>query len=182
MNIVKEGDNVSLSCEFKLENDDICYKTEDENYIDVVVGKGKFFPLLENELINMEEGETKTVTLEPKDAFGCYIDDLIIEVPKDVFRYNAELDINLTVKINAPSGKTYYGTITKISEENLTLDLNHPLAGKKIIITMKVVSIDEDKPSTDKKSLFKSKKTKKIKSKKISFNPLKTKSDPSRKL
>ena len=175
MKVVKEGDEVSLSCEIKLENGDICYKTEEENYLNVVVGKGRFLPVVENELKNMQEGETKTIYLEPKDTFGSYIDNLVIEVPKDNFRYNVELDINSRVKINAPSGKTYYGTITKISDDNLTLDLNHPLAGKKIIFTLKVISIEDEKTSKKKKSLFKSKKPKKPKSKKISFNPLKTK-------
>jgi len=172
MKVVKEGDEVSLSCEVKLENGDICYKTEEENYINVVVGKGRFHPAIENELKNMQVGETKTINLESKESFGPYIDNLIIEIPKDNFRYNVELDVNSKVKINAPSGKTYYGTITKISDDNLTLDLNHPLAGKKIIITFKVVAIENEKTSKEKKSLFKSKKPK---SKKISFNPLKTK-------
>ena len=179
MKVVKEGDKVSISCEVKLENGDICFKNEEENYIQIVVGEGKFFPLIENELKNMEEGETKTITLEPKDAFGPYLDDLVMEVPKDVFRYNVELEVGSRVKIDAPSGKKYYGTVTKLTEDTLTLDLNHPLAGEKIIITVIVSSIEENQESsTEKKSFFQLKKPKKgqkVKPRSSTLNPLKTK-------
>lgn len=179
MKVVKEEDRVSISCEIKLENGDLCFKNEEENYIEVVVGEGKFFPLIENELKEMEEGGTKTITLEPKDAFGPYINDLVMEVPKDVFRSDVDLDVGSKVKIDAPSGKTYYGTVTKLTEETLTLDLNHPLAGKKIMITVTVASIEENQqPSTEKKSWFQLKKTKKpqkVKPKRSTINPLKTK-------
>ena len=179
MRIVKDGDKVNISCEVKLENGDLCFKNEEEKYIEIVVGEGKFFPIVENELKDMEEGETKTITLEPKDAFGQYIDDLVLETPKDVFRYDVDLDVGSRVKIDAPSGKTYYGTVTKLTEETLTLDLNHPLAGKKILITVTVASIEENQqPSTEKKPRFTLKKTKKpqkVKPKRSTVNPLKTK-------
>lgn len=179
MRIVKDGNKVNISCEVKLENGDLCFKNEEEKYIEIVVGEGKFFPIVENELKDMEEGETKTITLEPKDAFGQYIDDLVLETPKDVFRYDVDLDVGSRVKIDAPSGKTYYGTVTKLTEETLTLDLNHPLAGKKILITVTVASIEENQqPSTEKKPRFTLKKTKKpqkVKPKRSTVNPLKTK-------
>ena len=179
MRIVKDGDKVNISCEVKLENGDLCFKNKEENYIEIVVGEGKFFPVIENELKDMKEGATKTITLEPKDAFGPYINDLVLEVPKDVFRYDVELDIGSRVKIDAPSGKTYYGTVIKLTEKTLTLDLNHPLAGKKIMITVTVASIEENQqPSTEKKSRFQLKKTKnpqKVKPKRFTINPLKTK-------
>ncbi len=179
MKVVKDGNKVNISCEVKLENGDLCFKNEEEKYIEIVVGEGKFFPIVENELKDMKEGQTKTITLEPKDAFGQYIDDLVLETPKDVFRSDVDLDVGSRVKIDAPSGKTYYGTVTKLTEETLTLDLNHPLAGKKILITVTVASIEENQqPSTEKKPRFTLKKTKKpqkVKPKRSTVNPLKTK-------
>lgn len=179
MKVVREGDKVKISCEVKIENGEICFTNEEEKYIEIVVGEGKFFPLIENELINMEEGETKTVTLESKDAFGPYIDDLVMEVPNDVFRYNVELGVGSRVKIDAPSGKSYYGTVLKLSEKTLTLDLNHPLAGKNIVITVTIASIEDKKQSSsEKKSRFQLKIPKihkKVKPKNSTINPSKTK-------
>ncbi|MCK5113093.1 MAG: hypothetical protein KAQ84_06065, partial [Thermoplasmatales archaeon] len=111
--------------------------------------------------------------------FGPYINDLVLEIPKDVFRSDVELDVGSRVKIDAPSGKTYYGTVIKLTEKTLTLDLNHPLAGKKVMITVTVASIEENQqPSTEKKPRFTLKKTKKpqkVKPKRATVNPLKTK-------
>ena len=179
MTSIKDGDEVCVSCEIKLENGEICYKTEEDEYLSFIIGKGKFLPILENELKNMQKGDTKTIILDPEDAFGPYLDDLIIEVPKDMFRSNVELDINSNIKINAPSGKTYYGTVTKMSDDCFTLDLNHPLAGKKISVKLGIVSINEEQSTVEKKSRFQFKLIKKEKKKKSSPNPLKTKSDPS---
>jgi FKBP-type peptidyl-prolyl cis-trans isomerase 2 len=179
MRVVGEGDEVSISCEIKLENGDVCFKNEEENYIDIVVGEGRFFPLVERELTNMKEGETKTITLEPKDTFGPYIDKLVMETPKDIFRSEVDLNIGSRVKIATPSGEIYYGTIIKLTDEALTLDLNHPLAGKKIILTLTVNSINEKQQSkSERKSRFQLKIPKmkqKGKSKISIFNPLKSK-------
>lgn len=143
MRTVKEGDTVHIVCEARSEDGELCYKNEKENPLELVVGEGKFFPVIENELKDMKVGEVKTVTLEPEDAFGPHLDDLVIEVPKEALRSDVELKVGSRIKINAPSGKIFYGTVTGIKEETLTIDLNHPLAGKKIVFTITVISIEE---------------------------------------
>lgn len=179
MKSAKNGDRINILCEVKLEDGTVCYKNEEKNPLEFVLGEGNFLPEIESTLQGMKEGETKTITVEPEDAFGPYIDDLVVEVPKDVFDPEVELEVGSKIKINVPSGKSYYGTVKELTEENLQLDLNHPLAGKKIIITVTLESIeDKEKPSTEKKSRFQLKKPKKqhnVKKRKSNFNPLKTK-------
>ena len=141
MDIVKEGDKVCLLFEAKLENGMICFKNEKENLLELVVGEGKFFPILEKELKDMKEGETKTVTLEPQDAFGPHLDDLVVEVPKEAFRPDINLVVGSRIGVDTHSGKTVHGVVTEIKGDILTIDFNHPLAGKKILFTLTIVSI-----------------------------------------
>lgn len=157
----KKGDVINLKCEIKLEDGTICYKTEEEDTLQFTLGKDNFLPKIETELFEMEEGQSKTITLEPEEAFGPFVDDLVIEAPKEVFKSETELEIGSKVKINTPSGKNYYGTITELSEENLKLNLNHPLAGKKLVVDLKLDSISDEPAKPEKKSLFKFKKAKK---------------------
>jgi len=146
MGIVKEGDKVGLLFEAKLENGLVCFKNEKEHLLELIVGEGKFSPTLEKELKDMQEGQTKTVTLEPDEAFGRHIDDLVVEVPKEAFRPDVNLVIGSKVSINATSGKTVYGVVIEAKEDTFTIDFNHPLAGKRIIFTVTIVSIIPKEP------------------------------------
>ncbi len=187
MTAAKKGDIVNIKCEIKLEDGFLCFKNEEENPIEFKVGEGNFIPKIESTILEMEEGETKTINLEPEEAFGQYIDDLIVEIPKDLFhtKEGVNVGVDSKVKINSPSGKTYYGVVTEVTEDGLKLNLNHPLAGKKILITLTLESIIKEQPETEKKSMFQFKKTKKKSTqkkpiKKKSTKKLKKSSTPSK--
>jgi len=89
----------------------------------------------------MKEGETKTITLESAEAFGPKIDDLIVDLPKEGFDSQVELEVGSRVSINSPEGKKFTGTVLEVKDENIFVDFNHPLAGKNLIFTVTVVSI-----------------------------------------
>lgn len=144
MEIVKEGDKVQLVCEAKLEDGTICFKNKQTNPLVFIVGEGKFFPAIENELKDMKEGETKTVTLEPKDAFGIHNEGLGAEIPKKDLRDDASLDIGSMIHMKTSSEKIIKGTVTEIKDDTLTVDFNHPLVDKKIIFTVTIMSIEKN--------------------------------------
>lgn len=141
MKDITDGDTVQLICEAKLESGELCYSNDAQNPLVLVVGEGKFFPVVEDALQHMTEGETKVVTLEPEDAFGPHIDDLIIKVPKTVFKTDVTLEIGARIKIDVPTGKSFIGTILAMDDLTLTLDMNHLLAGKRLIMKITVLSI-----------------------------------------
>ena len=141
MKNIREGDTVQLLCEATLESGELCYTNNAQNPIEFVVGEGKFFPLIEHALHDMTEGETKVITLEAEDAFGPHIDDLVIKVPKSVFNTEVSLEIGSRIKIDVPTGKSFLGTIVAMDDVTLTLDMNHILAGKRLVVKVTVLSI-----------------------------------------
>jgi peptidylprolyl isomerase len=143
MKNIKEGDTVQLVYEAKLESGELCYTNDAQHPYELVVGEGKFFPRIEEALHAMTEGQTKVITLEAEDAFGPHIDELIIKVPKSVFTSEVTLEIGSKIKIDVPTGKSFIGTIIAMDEQTLTLDMNHLLAGKRLVVTVTVVSIVE---------------------------------------
>jgi peptidylprolyl isomerase len=143
MKSAKEGDKVQILYEAKLDTGEFCYKNDTENLTEIMIGAGKFFPVIEKELCAMAEGESKVVTLEAEDAFGPHLDDLVIKIPKSVVKTDVTLEIGSRVKIDAPTGSSYAGTIVAIDDQTFTLDLNHLLAGKRLVINVTVVSIAE---------------------------------------
>jgi len=141
MTVIKEGVKVNILYEAKLETGEIVLKTEEGQPLEVVVGNGNIPKSIEKNLIDMKEGETKTITLESTEAFGPKIDNLIMELPKEGFDSQVELEVGSRVSINSPEGKKFIGTILEVKDENISVDFNHPLAGKNLIFTVTVVSI-----------------------------------------
>lgn len=141
MTVIKEGVKVNILFEAKLETGEIVLKTEEEQPLEIVVGDGNIPKSVENGLIDMKEGETKTVALEPAEAFGPKMDNLIIDLPKEGFDTQVELEVGSRVSMNSPEGKTFTGTILDVKEEKISVDFNHPLAGKSLIFTVTIVSI-----------------------------------------
>lgn len=143
MQDIKDGDKVKIKYEAKLENGEQCFPEDKDNTIELVIGEGKIFPPVENGLREMKEGETKTITIEPNDAFGPHLDNLIIDAPRSSFKTDSDLSVGMRIKIDTPTEKVFYATIIKVTDSAITLDLNHPLAGKKLMFTVTVIAIQK---------------------------------------
>jgi FKBP-type peptidyl-prolyl cis-trans isomerase 2 len=143
MNLVEEGDKVQLECEAKLSDGTLCFKNTKENPLVFIIGEGNFFPVLEKEMIEMKEGETKTITLEPKDAFGKHNEELVAKIPKNDLDNCENLNVDSVIKMKTASDQLIQGTVTDIKEDIITVDFNHPLVDKKIVFTITINTIEK---------------------------------------
>lgn len=118
---------------------------EDREYgpLGVNVGVGEIIPGLDEALIGMEIGEKKTITIPPEKGYGMPNPELIIEVPITEFS-NVGIEPIQGMYVMTDSG---IAKITKVGEENVTLDFNHPLAGKTLIFEVKIVDIQKAEES-----------------------------------
>ncbi len=103
-------------------------------------------------VIGMKKSEKKTITIEPKNGYGEANSQLIQKVPKDAFGEKvAELKEGVTIGLQHPQmqGKMMPALVKEIADKEVTLDLNHPLAGKKLVFDIEIVDFhkatDEDK-------------------------------------
>jgi len=142
MTIVKEGNKINISFEAKLKTGEIFLKTEEEHPLEVTVGEGAIPKSIEKVLIDMKIGETKTIALEPTEAFGPRVEDLVVDLPKEGFGSDAGLEVGSKVSMKSPEGKTFAGIVKEIKGDDITVDFNHPLAGKNLVFTVTVVSIE----------------------------------------
>ena len=142
MSIVKEGHKVSILFEAKLETGETVLKNEEQNPLELTVGEGTIPKSIEASLVDMKVGESKTITLQPAEAFGPRIDDLIIDLPKDGFGPDANLEVGSRVSMNSPDGKKFMGTVLELKEDAISVDFNHPLAGKNLVFTVTIVSTE----------------------------------------
>lgn len=141
MKLVDIGDRVLLSFEGKLENGEIFYKTN-EKHSNITVGENQIFPALEQELVGMRVGETKTVTLDARDAFGDHNEDLLMSISKERIRPDISTDVGNAIVVDLAQGKKLKGVIVDVTDDMITVDFNHPYAGKKVVVTCTVISIE----------------------------------------
>lgn len=101
------------------------------------VGVGEIIPGLEEAMIGMEPGEKKTVILPPEKAYGMPSPDLLVTVPREEFS-KAGLEPRKGLYVMTDSG---IAKIVKVRGDSVSLDFNHPLAGKTLIFEVEVLEI-----------------------------------------
>jgi peptidylprolyl isomerase len=141
MSQVKDGDRIKVHYTAKTEDGNVFETTENRPPLDFTVGDGQVMPAIEKGVAGMNLGETKTITLQPEEAFGPRHEELVIEVEKEVFPPDIMPEIGLKLQIKQPEGEPMVVMITDLDENNITLDANHPLAGSRVILDIELVEI-----------------------------------------
>ena len=107
-----------------------------------IYGKGQIIPGLEAGIVDMAMGEKGDVLVQPADAYGEYNDDAQQTVPKEQFA-GIELEIGQTLYGQGEDGGTVQVTVKEIAGDDVTVDFNHPLAGKTLMFSVTVNSVRE---------------------------------------
>ena len=105
----------------------------------VTLGQGQLIKGFEDGLIDMEVGHKKTIEIESDMAYGQYNENMIQEVPKD--KVPEGVVVGHMLQANTPMGPINFRVI-EVGDENVKLDGNHPLAGKKLIFDLEVLEVN----------------------------------------
>ena len=107
--------------------------------LDFQVGNGQLLSGFDNGIVGMSVGETKTITLSADEAYGQPQKEAIQEVPRKAFADDFEFIVGGTVQGSGPAGQ-FIAKVQAVNEEVVTLDLNHPLAGKDLTFEVELMS------------------------------------------
>jgi peptidylprolyl isomerase len=107
------------------------------------LGTNQVVPGFENAITGMSVGESKTVTLAPEEGYGPIMEDLHTTVPTTAFPEDSELTIGTSVHGTSSDGQEMSAIITGVESDNVTLDFNHPLAGKDLTFKIELVDLEE---------------------------------------
>jgi FKBP-type peptidyl-prolyl cis-trans isomerase 2 len=139
MEKVKNGDTLKVHYTGRLEDGKVFDSslTEGREPLEVTLGQGMLIPGFESGLIGMSLGEKKTIEIEPDQAYGERRNDMTNEIPKSYVPEGVKVDDMLTGQ--SPQGPVNV-RVAEVKEDTVVLDANHPLAGKKLIFDLEVVS------------------------------------------
>ncbi|MBF0489241.1 MAG: peptidylprolyl isomerase [Candidatus Omnitrophica bacterium] len=111
--------------------------------LEIVYGDHSIIPGLEKGIEGMKVGEEKVIEVEPKDAYGEVDQKAFKEFPKSSMPKSPEPKVGMVLQAESPNGESFPAMISAINGDKVTLDFNHPLAGKKLSFKIKVLDITD---------------------------------------
>jgi FKBP-type peptidyl-prolyl cis-trans isomerase 2 len=143
--VAEKGKKVTVHYKGTLEDGSVFDSSEGKDPISFEIGGKQVVPGFENAVEGMKVGEKKSVTLEPKDAYGDPNPQLKQEVPMDALKQSGitpEEGMVLGIQHPQMPGQQLPAKIVEVKEETVLMDLNHPLAGKKLTFDVELVSVE----------------------------------------
>ena len=137
----KTGDNVKINLTGKLEDGSVFTSTADSEPLEFKLGEGKILPGIEHAVEGMNVGESKSINVPPEQGFGQPRDELIEKVGRDTFPKNIEPKIGQKLQVPQQQGQPMVVRVVDVSDESVTLDANHPLAGKELAFDLELVEV-----------------------------------------
>lgn len=136
------GDRVLIYYKAILEDGTIAEGTPENEPFEFTVGDKSVKDTFTRLVNGLEEGDSRTVILSPEDAFGPYNPDFVIEVARSKFPPDALLEKGMRMEVQAdPNGTPVEVSVKEITTQTVTLDGNHPFAGKEITMTVQLLEI-----------------------------------------
>jgi len=137
----KYGDTVKVHYTGRLDDGTVFDTSADGDPLQFTIGSGQIIPGFEQAVVGMNPGESKTVKIPAEDAYGQRREDLIIEVEKSQLPEGLKPEVGLQLQSRQPDGRIVVLTIADMTESHVTLDANHPLAGKDLTFDIQLVEI-----------------------------------------
>lgn len=142
---VKKGDKVTVEYEGKFESGEVFDSTSHGDHshpLTFSAGQGEVVKGFDEAVVGMEEGGEKEITLKPDEAYGQHNPKLIQKLPKEKLPEGQEPRPGLILMLRSQQGHQIPAKITEVGDKEITIDLNHPLAGKTLIFKIKVTKIN----------------------------------------
>lgn len=141
MKVSKLGDRVQVHYRGTLEDQSEFDSSFGKDPLEFTLGEKMVIEGFENGIIGMEEGEKRTVVLEPAQGYGEYSTDHWIEVDRTDIDANIEIQTGMMLPVQAENGQVFKLPVRAVNEKVVTLDTNHPLAGKELTFEIELVKI-----------------------------------------
>ena len=141
MSTVKDGDTVKVHYTGTLEGGEIFDSSVEREPLEFTLGQGQLIPGFEKAVIGLKVGDSTKAEIPAAEAYGEHNPQMEVQVQKDQLPEGMEPAIGMQLQLNQPDGQAIPVQITKVEGEEVTIDANHPLAGKDLIFEIEVVEI-----------------------------------------
>lgn len=137
--------NSVVSIHYTLTDDagEVIDSSAEGDALNFLAGASNIIPGLEKALMGLEAGAKKKVTVEPEDAYGQHQDELVQKLPREMFGGVDTIEVGMSFQAQGPNGEEQFVEVIEVSEEEITVDGNHMLAGKTLHFDVTVEAVRE---------------------------------------
>ena len=141
MKKVQENDKVKVHYTGKLESGEVFDSSVERDPLEFTVGAGQMIKGFDQAVSGMEVNEKKTVTIPSGEAYGDRNEQLIQAVSKAELPADMKPEVGQTLVATNDQGQQTHVVVTEVADSSITIDANHPLAGKDLIFEIELVEI-----------------------------------------
>jgi FKBP-type peptidyl-prolyl cis-trans isomerase 2 len=141
MSEAAKGNTVKVHYTGKLEDDTVFDSSRDREPLEFEVGAGQMIPGFDKAVLGMKPGEKKSIHIPSDEAYGPKRDDMMVTIKKEEFPENVNPKVGQQLQVKRENGHIFNVVVADIDGSNVTLDANHPLAGKDLYFDIELVDI-----------------------------------------
>jgi peptidylprolyl isomerase len=139
--MAKSGDTVKVHYTGRLEDGTVFDTSQEREPLEFTIGEGSIIPGFEEAVKGMQVGQSKEVNIPARQAYGEYREELLLMIDKAQLPKDLKPEVGQRLQMQQVEGGTSIVVVTEITETTITVDANHPLAGKNLIFEIEVVDI-----------------------------------------
>jgi peptidylprolyl isomerase len=137
----KHGDTVKVHYTGKLEDGTVFDTSINRDPLQFTIGEGQIIPGFEQAVVGMNPGESKTTKVPADKAYGPQHKERVLLARRNQFPVDLKPEVGQKLQIRRTDGQTSVVTVTDVSESSVTLDANHPLAGKDLTFDIQLIEL-----------------------------------------
>ena len=141
MSQAKSGDTVRIHYTGTLDDGTQFDSSTGSDPLEFALGAGHVIPGFDAAVEGMTVGDTKSVSIEPAEAYGERHEQLIQDVPKSALPDEIDAQVGMQLQGHGPDGQVTRFIVSAVADDTITLDANHPLAGHKLNFDIELVEI-----------------------------------------
>ena len=141
MTQAKSGDTVRIHYTGTLDDGTQFDSSDGRDPLEFALGGGQVIPGFDTAVDGMTVGESKSVTIQPEEAYGERHDQLVQQVPKTTLPEDMELAVGMQLQSQGPEGQVMNLMVAEVEDDSITVDANHPLAGQALTFAIELVEI-----------------------------------------
>jgi peptidylprolyl isomerase len=137
----KQGDTVKVHYTGRLDDGTVFDSSENRAPLEFALGEGNVIPGFEQAVMGMAPGESKTTTIPAEQAYGPHYQEMVLVVERNQIPDNLPVEVGQQLQIRQQGGQAIPVLITDVTDNQVTLDANHPLAGETLTFDIQLVDI-----------------------------------------
>ena len=141
MSQAKKGDSVKVHYTGKLDDGTVFDSSVGREPLDFTVGAGQLIAGFDEAVVGMAVGEKKTVRIAAEQAYGPHNPEMTLQVPRSDLPADIQPELGMQLEASQEGGHSMVVTVVEVTDESVTFDANHPLAGKALTFEIEVVEL-----------------------------------------